>query len=539
MVMTWELLQRGRSQLLLGILGANAMPVFLFAALRMERGFDPADPSFVTVQLTLLQLVLFCLVAAILSVREQTSRAYTLPVSTAMLVAWRMAPAMVLISLETLASIAALNAAFGLDWPLLGPALLAPVALAMTQATLWFSEKSSLLTLNIGITGSIIGLWYKSRYGAIFSMPSHAWVTVTPVEMATLLMFAIASYFVAVAGVARNRCGEKLTTRGAVAWLEWVFDLRTETIGYLLLSRLEATNNAMLRSPTDTQFVSEWQRKGWLLPGVVAFGGSVAALIWLVFSRSPVELVEGMIGGGMILSLAGILGGLVVGNCGFSDSSSEMGHFLATRPLTDRQLAATLLKVAAWTVLISWAVWVVPSAIVAGLLAVTGNPPQSLMITQLQWWYLPVTLLGCWITVSVSASCIATGRAVLPATLFALFIVAAVALLLVAKSLDRESQARMYSVIRIVCGLGFGCLTLFGMIAARRRSLIAARVLAIAGCVWLGICAVIVAECLRVSYSVVSSIATASTIVLLIGVAALSVAPLALAPLAIAWNRHR
>ena len=531
--MTWELLWRGRGPVLLGLLGANAMPVFLFTALRMEPGFDPGDPSFVTVQVTMLQLLLFCLVAAILSVLELTRRSYALPVSTALLVAWRMIPAMVLISLETLLCLATLNAVFGLDWPLWGPALLAPVALAMIQATLWYSEKSSLLPFHICITGSIIGLWHKSRCGAIFSLPSHPWATVTPLEFGTMLLFAVVSYFVAVAGVARIRCGETPGSNGMLVWLERILELRIESIGDLVPWKLGAADGAGFRSPTAAQFWSEWHRKGWLLPGAVVLGGGVTAAIWLVFSRNPVALVEGMIGGGTVLSLVGILGGLVVGNCGASDSNSEMGHFLATRPLTNRQLSGTILKVAAWTVLFSWAVWAAPSAIVAGLLAVTGNFPQSATINQLHWWYLPATLLGCWITVSMTASCLLTGRGLLSATLFGLFLIAAVTVLLAAKSLDRETQARLYSVVRMVCGLGFGVLTLWGMIAARRRSLIETRIVVAAGCVWVGCSAVIVVECLR------NHSATVSNVVLLVGVAALSVAPLALAPLAVAWNLHR
>jgi hypothetical protein len=45
LAITWEMLKRGRWGLLLGALGANALPVFLFAALAHDGATDPADQS--------------------------------------------------------------------------------------------------------------------------------------------------------------------------------------------------------------------------------------------------------------------------------------------------------------------------------------------------------------------------------------------------------------------------------------------------------------------------------------------------------------
>ena len=532
LAMTWELLQRGRWSLLLGLLGANVTPILVLTALRIDGAIDPDDAAFISLQATLIPTFVFCFAAAIASAQDFTSRAYTLPVPVSTLVVWRMIPGMILIALQTFGSIFMLNAVFGLHWQVWGPTLLAPVALVMVQATLWYSQKSDLLPFGICIPGVILGFWYKSRWGPVFQLPTHAWVSVTPLEIATMLVFVVVSYYVATVGVARSRCGETMGSVGILAWLE-VLNLRLENVGPLMARNSQAGPGHRFQTPAEAQFWCEWQKKGWLLPGIVTFGWIGGISIWVVFSRDPVLLAEGLIGSGGILAFVGLMGGLVVGNYGTSDSSCAMGHFTATRPLTNRELATSILKVAAWSVLISWIIWAASSAVVAGLMVATGTMPQSPMISQLRWWYLPGTLLGCWIAASVMASFLLTGRDRLLVTLACWCLVLAVAVLLITKSLDHATQAWIHSSLLSMCGIAIGLAALSVMIAAHHRSLIDTWIVVVGGIVWVAVSAVIIVECQR------NPFATIPLAVFLVGIASLSVAPLAAAPLAVGLNRHR
>ena len=531
-VMTWELLHRGRWSMLLAVLGANLLPLLILTALRFDGPIDPEEPAFVTLQMTLLPCHLFCFAAAILSAQDFTSRAYTLPVPASTLVAWRMIPAMILAALETLLSTVFVNTAFGLNWPLWGPTLLAPVALAMVQATLWYSMNSSLLPVCICFTGTILGLWFKSRWGSVFSLPQHAWTAITPLEVGTMLFFVIASYFVAIAGIRRGRCGDPLWSSGMFDWLQ-VFNLRLENVGPLMAGKSDSATGNKFRSPAQAQFWFEWRMKGWLLPGIVVFGGLVGVGIWVVFSRDPLKLVEAMIGSGAVLSIVGLMGGLIMGNCGNKDSNVAIGHFLATRPLTNRDLAASILRSVAWSVLISWAIWAISAVSIAGLMAITGTLPQAPVISQWHWWYLPGALLSCWIAASVTASFLMIGRDKQLATFFCASLVCFVGFLLATKLLDRPTQEWVFSALQVVAGIGFGLFAAGVMIVARRRLLIESSVVALLGSIWAAVSAIIFVECLRIPS------VTLPITILLIGVAALGVAPFAAAPLAIGWNRHR
>ena len=522
--MTWELLKHGQRQLLLGLLGANLLPWRLLTALRMEGALDPTDPGFVTMQVVLLQLHIFTFGAALLSVHEFAPRHYTLPVASSTLVTWRLLPSMLLMALEQIVSTVVLNAIFDLDWPLWGPALLSAVSLAMVLAGLWFSERSPSQPFSVIIAGTIIGLWYKSRCGPLFSLPVRIWSDVTPSEVLTLCAFGLAAYFVAVAGINRNRHGEAFTAEGRLkrlmAGLAWPVEAPFP-------ARLE------FRSAREAQFWFEWRKKGWILPTIVVMTLGVAITMWLTFSRDPVALLEGLIAGGAILSAGGMLGGLVVGNCGRSDADLDMGQFQATRPLADRELAGTLLQVAIRTVAISWGIWMASFAIAIGVALMANQDAVSNVLKKLEWWYIPASLVGCWIVVATSACMALSGRGSFWAKMWGALLTGSMIVAMLAKLLDREIQLWLFSGGLIVFGIAIAGLAAWTMVVARRRMLIDSGMLTSAALVWIGLITIVVFESLRHPHGQVSGA------IFVAGLTAWVVAPLGATPLALGANRHR
>lgn len=528
--MTWELLRKSQWQSIMALLGANLVPVLLLTALRLEGALDITDPAIITLQFVAVQLTMVTFAAAALMAQEFAPRTFSLPVATSTLVAWRMLPSMVLVFVETLLSLSALNLVFGLDWPVWGPALVAPVALAMVQSAVWFSEKSILSPFIVGAVAVVISLWFKSRYGAIFAQPQHVWSTVTPAEVLTLLAFTVISYFVGIVGVSRNRSGESLASFNLVAWMEQVF------------ARPFQDSRQSARSAIEAQYWSEWTKKGMLLPAVVCFALLFGMGIWLFFNRNPAELVEGFVVGGGLLSAMGLVGGLIAGNCGRNDTKPEMGQFLATRPLSNRALARIILRVAARSVVICWLIWVAVFGVVVGVLVLTGNRDRLAMIGSanwwsMHWWYVPATLLGCWIVVATVASAYLSGRPILLAKIVSALLAFYVAVMLSAKLLDWNSRFVVTIVLLTITGLALVVIAVWLMIAALRRSVLSAAEVCSAGFVWAGLSVVAVFECLRQPLQ--SPGTQLGTAILLVGIAAFAVVPFAAAPLSIAWNRHR
>ncbi len=460
---TWEMLVGGRWSLLTFAVGANAMPLFLLSALRLDGRVDSTDPSMLAMHLVLVQMNMFIFGMSLMDTPGQPSRLFALPISTPAMVGWQMLLGMVLMILESVASTACLNALFDLGWPLWGPALVAAVGVAGIQAALWTTDKSAWSPFAFGAVGIGFGLWFKSRFGPTFSMPIHLWIEVTPVEV--LMLSVGLSYLVAVVGVARRRCGEPLPSLGIIAWFVRVFDP-------------PAYNGSRFATPAEAQFWFEWRNKGWALPAVVVFGMTSGLIIWSISIRDRTQLFEAFVGGGGMLSAIGFIG-FLLGNFGSSDSAFEMGHFLATRPLTNPEMSRVLLKVLAKSVLLAWGIWAVPFVLLSGILFASGGIPDVELLRNLGWWYFPVTLLGCWTVVSVFASVAMTGRTLLLVQIIVGGFAIALGSTMFSKyALPRESRLPFERGFWLAIGVMLALGTAWAFVAARRRGLIGTPIVA-------------------------------------------------------------
>lgn len=521
LTMTWELLRHGRWLLIGGLLAANLLPALLFTALRLQGAVNPDDQSSIIMHVLLVQLNMFIFAAAVFAAQGPPSRLYAYPVPTSTLVAWHLLPTMAAVSLEVVVSTAVLNAVFDLGWPLWGPAMFLAAATAAIQAALWLTDKSAWLTVAMAAVAAVAGCWHKSRYGAVVGQPTHYWLEVTPGEVATMAAFAALSFYVAVVAVGRNRRGEAPLSLGIIAWFERVFDLGPDL-------------GARFRTPAQAQFWFEWRKKGWAMPAAVIFGLFMSFSIWLFASRQPQDLWQGLIAGGGLLSLLGLIGGMMMGNSGPNDANFELGQFLGTRPMTNTDMARTILKAAAKSVLAAWLIWATAFLTIYVLLLAVQALPRPALPEGLRWWYFPATLLGPWTVTGIVASMVLAGR-MHP---FAELICGSVALFIgwsLFSSYALSEQARLqFAHGAVVCiALIFLLGSAWAVLAAHRRSLIGWPTIYVACSVWAALTALIVLE--RVLHPAESLTAY----LFAVGLAALSVAPLATAPLALAWNRNR
>lgn len=518
--MTWEMLTRGRWTLLAFAIAANLLPAFLLSALRHEGLDDPGIPSMLVIQIMLVQINMLTFGCALFDAGGRLSRLYALPIPTTSLVAWQMLPAMAAMALESVASTALLNSMFEAGWPLWGPALFAAVGVAVIQAVLWITEKSGWIVLAITTVGAVMGLWFKSRFGPMFSQPTHQWVDVTPFEVLTLLFFAGLSYYAAVVGVARRRCGEPLPSLGIVSWVERVFDPLPEF-------------GPPFASPLQAQFWFEWRKKGWAMPAVVVFCLIIGLSIWAIFNRDVKDLFEGFVAGGSMLILTGWLG-LFLGNFGSNDTTFDMGHFLATRPLTNTEMSRTTLKVMARSVLIAWSIWIVPFLILFAILYVRQAVPTVGILKEIGWKYFPATLLGGWAVMSISAVISMTGRTQLLAQLICGLLAAFIGLATFRRFvLPTSARLPFDEGVGVAIALLLLVGTVWVFVAARRSSLIGMPTVYAAASAWTVLSGSIVLDCIQ------QPARSWPLGALAISFAALVVVPLAAAPLALAWNRNR
>jgi hypothetical protein len=400
MALTWELLTRGRRLHVLMTCAGLALPMLIYTALSLQGAIDPGDPAYIVIHLTMVQINVFVFGSGVMQAMGNVSRLYPYPARTSTLVAWQLLPAMAIVGVETLFSSVILNWLFDVRWPLWGPVLFSAVAFTAVIATMWLTEKSAWLPWALAIVGSVLGLWFKSRYGSLFDSPTYYWDVVTVGEVIMLAIIAVIAQVTAVYAVSRNRRGDTIPPLGVVAWFEQASERGT-------------TLHGRFRSASDAHLWFEWRRMGWAMPAAVVTALAIGGSLWLIFNRDPKELLEALyIGGGVLIVLTGFTCGLLLGNTAPAEANSQVGHFLATRPMTNSHLAGLMLRTAAASVCLAWVLWIIPLGLAFGVVLLPGylRLEQLDLFVREAWWYVPAMLLAAWTTCGVFASAVLSGR---------------------------------------------------------------------------------------------------------------------------------
>ena len=529
--LTWELFERGKWNLPGAFLTGNALTIVLLSALRRDGAINPEDSSMVTIHTTMLYVNATVFGGGLFAAMGNPSRLRAFPAPNSVIVASQLLPAMAVMALECLLSTAVINALFNVNWPLWGPALFMSVALAACAAAFWVTEKSPWHFFFLGLPVLVgIALWFNSRYGMAFHVPpAHMWREVTAADGVTMLAMAAVSYYAAVVGVARGRCGEYLNTPEFFRWL-----------GRLIDKLLDPAPHAGLpfRSASQAQFWFEWRQKGWALPAIVVMGLAFGFIGWLLFNRNPRELFDAATAAGAMLPVGGLIVGLFFGNASTNlGGALEMGPFHAARPMTSSDMSRTTLRAAGVSVIIAWAIWAAAYLGLYAILLLANVAPRSLFPSEVGWLYFPLTLLGTWLTLTCIATIGQAGRSILFGSLFIGVPAVAVGVILISHfvlmpAADDLLNACIATFIGVVYLLG----TIWAFVAARRRGAIGSST------VWAASSACAVSWALLVLFWAQHRSEHPSSLPFLVhavGALALVVFPIAAAPLALAWNRNR
>ncbi len=523
LAMTWEMLQRGRWYLIAYFLGAQLIISVVFGALA-RAGVDFEDPSMVGVGASFLLTYMFLFSVSALAYQGPPSRLYTYPVSSLTIVSGHLLVSMASVGLQILLSIFLMNICFKTNWPLWGPVLFAAAAVCSIQATTWFTEKSAWAPLAVVVVTGFLGFWYHFRcgVGAGSGRLTALWTSVTLVDLGGFLAVTAVSFVVGNIAMTRNRCGEQLKPLGIYAWICRVldFDLDEKALPF--------------RSPAEAQLWYEWRLKGWGMPAAVVFGLFIGMAIWLMFVRDPKLIGTGFLVLGGYLFVPGMVCAFIIGNTGRIDTDFEMGHFLGSRPMKSAEMARTILKMTAQSLLMAFSIWAGVFLFVGAILLAYGLAPTDIIPKEVVWWSFLAAPLGCWAVIAVLASIGLTGRPVLYAQIccavFALYLTCLCLSLFVLSDKGREqlSLGVAYLIPAAILSV-----TAWMFIEALKQNLIGWSSAVACALVWIAISSLCVLIGMQypngkfVSYLIV------------VGMAALVVAPIAAAPLAVSWNRTR
>ncbi|MCY2967648.1 MAG: hypothetical protein NT069_29140, partial [Planctomycetota bacterium] len=348
--------------------------------------------------MTLVQIGGVIFSVAVFGSQPRPATLYTLPIRNSTLVVWLLLPSALTMARHAYLSGTIVNTVYQFDWPVVGPALLAAVAVATLQAVLIFTEKSLWVVIAIGAIGLVQGIWFKTRYGELAGPATRMWTEVSLWDAGFLMAMAGGAFAMGCAGVARNRRGDPPFSIGVVNWIDRRFE-SSPALG------------KPFQNPLAAQNWHDWTHRGWIQPAVSWIGIIGGGLLWLIFSRDINLLAEGVTGGGLMLLPGALVAAMALGNLGANESRYDMRTFLATRPLTNLPLVHSLLRTAAWSTLIAWGLWLATLGLVwAFVLVFDRHGVKWILWREYSVWLVPGLLLLPWVILTNGATACVAAR---------------------------------------------------------------------------------------------------------------------------------
>jgi hypothetical protein len=517
----WEFWSQTRWGLAAAALGTAAVPALLLHLLRNQHALEPDEKGLEMLHFVWIACEALALISVVIGTRRRLTHLHALPIPNMELTFWQLTSSLIFCAAAFLVVAAGLNAIYGINWPLWGPAMFIGVTCVAAQTAFWLGGRSLPLQI-ISIAGFTFfpGLWLRSHYGLINRDPTHYWTEVTSSDFFTAVAALIVLYGLAHSALARDRRGD------APNFLRW-----RQAFERWMLQRQAAV--AIPSTPIRAQFWFEWTQKGLALPLIMIILQLVFLAVWL-WDGAPAEVVPKAFEAiGAAFCIVSFVVGLLLGYCGRANGDPHIGGFLASRPISDTALALSVLQTTGRSVLISWVLWAVVR--VAFLLSVA---PGSFRTGTEEFWLHLSVLLGVWTAAAIPACAVLTGRTRVCAGLLL-----GIAGLLIGQTLFVRTfvpQAGWMAVDRgLACFDAIVCVVvaIWMFVAALRRGLLGVLAVVLVAVAWGGLIA-IGGAALIASFDELRNGVNLFLVLLACGTA-LSLVPIAAAPLAVSWNRHR
>ena len=241
--------------------------------------------------------------------------------------------------------------------------------------------------------------------------------------------------------------------------------------------------------------------------------------------------------------------GLIIGRTNTRLRRIEIGTFLATKPVSDRAIAYSMLKVGWASTLLTWALGTLIVLFGSACLICVGKGDiVTRFLSQLTFkdfisFYPFLFLLIAWTLLGIGISLTLTGRQKIIASFFLSLLILFISSTLFTTMTRNEPHMKeivlmvMGWAIGLTCGVG----TVWAYGVAWRRGLIKGRTVIIAGGFYLIAALYLISNEGREFNALLNLHSWIYSVkcLFLLSVLALPLAPLATAPLALSWNRHR
>ncbi len=526
LALTWEFWRQAWSPLLAIVTILSAMLSMIYGGLRIGDLYNGNTDQFGGLHIFCFLFVLIGLTAVICQLTDSPRYRFTLPVSMHGSILIPMINGAIAAAVGYLAIALFLNGIFNAQWTFLKPTIVLVCVLSLCQAAAWtvWSLPNLRGAIVAGVS-TVLGVGVLFMHGLESAERlATTWHTMRPIEIALAVIVPTFAY-------AFSYTLLTLARRGQV-WSATAF-------GRWLIAKLDVSfaSGSHAATPMAAELWSDWTLKGRLLPaGPIV----IAAAMCCFFLTGRFEWRSGLdaiVGFTWLQVISGVLIGLFLGHVG---DRFDFHEHLATRPLSDAQLADVKLRNVLKCVCQMWGTWLIGVAVVIVCLVVVGRGPTSWQDAGLNLLLISLVLGGAlvllvsWTLTSLSAS-VAVLRPWLIKTLAlsipSLFVLAVFSTEWVPGS--KETVATMWQWTWIVFSVA-GTVALFA--TAFRMRLITGRRVATTGAAYALTCLIWLAA---LSFSPHNNVSLPLAYGFAVSSSTLPFVCIAAMPLGIWWNRHR
>lgn len=458
------------------------------------------------------------------------ARLFTLPVTTAELVAWPMFLGAAAMAFLWLLPAALLGDAPGLDMPRIWPAFFAAAFVAWTQVLTWLPYPATGLRV-IAALAFLIGIDAVIVVAIELELPEAVMVAVFAPQLPIAYVAARAAVTRARQGLGTDRpeALERLGSREAL----W------------------SAPRPPFSSPARAQWWYEWRHHGWVLPTWVGVVLPFELGLLFLAGRTHVFVLLTLIA---VLCTPPLLASFVAASVrSTSPRDREAGSlptFLSTRPMTSAALVAAKLGVATWSTAATWLLVLVAVPVALGLsgtweimLDVAGRVrsavglPRTVVVCLLG---LSLLVVATWRRLVSSLYVGLSGRAWLARASMGMSLALLGAALPLAQWMDRSAGVRagIWAAIPwVAAGLVALKMAAAGWLAARlvETRLLSDRTLIVGAASWVAAVLTLYA----VLAWIVATPHMPHYLLVLVSILVVPLVRLSAAPLALARNRHR
>ncbi|MCA9121023.1 MAG: hypothetical protein H6822_30945 [Planctomycetaceae bacterium] len=363
LALTWEYWRQTGVELLKTIAVLTVTMMLLYGGLRLDRPYMRDPSMYTSFQIVCFLIVVVILSAATCSPTGPSRYRLTLPVPTQTFILVPMINGAIATAVGYLSIALILNWSFNAEWNLAKPTVTAIAMITLCQACSWLLWVSSTLrgAITAGIS-TVLGIAVLYLHGIqTQEQLSREWQRLRPLDVACAIIAPVAAFLFSYIALTLARRGQVLSMTEFGRWLFAKLDVRFNS----------STHQA---TPIAAELWAEWALRGRVMPVGAVLISIVLCGFYLTGRFEWESAIQGLAVATWLQLISAPLLGLFLGQVG---ERFDFHEYLATRPLSDQQIADVKLWSTFQSCYCTWGVWLAGAAAVVLCMAIVGQGPRQ------------------------------------------------------------------------------------------------------------------------------------------------------------------